>query len=34
MMDILIAFFFGTIFGTALGLLTMVLMIIAKERDA
>ena len=32
-MDILIAFFIGTIFGTALGVLLMALMVIAKERD-
>lgn len=32
-MDILIAFFIGTLFGMALGVLAMVLMIIAKERD-
>lgn len=33
MMDILITFFFGTIFGMVFGVLAMVLMIIAKERD-
>lgn len=33
MMDILISFFFGTIFGAVLGALAMALMVLAKERD-